>query len=329
MDYCHLHTHSSRSFKDGLAPVDELVDRAVLLGQPGIALTEHGHMHSAAQLALQTKDKPIKPVFGMEIYEAVPEEWVLERDAEILKRPWDSGLPRYHHLTVWVQDVHGWRNLCALHSQSYTAEYKPKNQPLIDRASLAAHQEGLMIGLGCIASKTNYTLQREGVNAAYKEAEWYVDVFGQDRVFMEVMGNLPDQQALIHGQRQIAQKLGIEVVATNDTHYLDEADGVEHGNHHILVQARKFKKKDTEDSADKSDDGFGSWYGSSEFYMKSAQEMLETPGLKPDEVERALKILDLVEFDFHDLPVPKPPKAPVPEKGEDPIFDDWLAQRVT
>lgn len=321
----HLHCHSSRSFKDGLTPVDELVEKAAKLEQPGLAITEHGNLFSAAQLATHAHDQGIKPVFGMEAYEAVPFDWDPERDAPILARPWDSGLARYYHLTLWVQNEQGWRNLCALHTLSYTERFKPKNQPLIDRASLNRFSDGLMIGLGCIQSRTNFLLRTEGVKAATESAAWYVDVFGKDRVFMEVMANLSDQQALLRGQRQIARELGIETIATNDVHYKDRIDGREHGAHHILVQARRFKKKDTEESKDKSDDGFGQWYGADEFFLKSADEFLATGGLQADEIERTLKVLDLVTFDFNKLPVPSPPLAPIPAPGADPTFDKWLA----
>lgn len=259
----------------------------------------------------------------MEAYEAVPHEWDAERDKAILTRQWDGGQSRYFHLTIWVADLTGWRNLCQLHSQSFTKNFRPKNQPLLDRASLERHSDGLMIGLGCMASRVNRALATDGLDDAYKAAKWYTEVF-EDRVYCEVMANLPEQQALLRDQRKLAKKLGRPTVATNDVHYLERSDGAEGGTHHILVQARAHRKKDVEKTDDKSEAGYGKWYGTDEFYLKSAQQMKETSGLQEDEVERTGEVMARCEFDFSGLTHPAPPVAPVPEPGEDKAFDKWL-----
>lgn len=316
--------HSTRSFFDGLTPVEDLVERAAELGQPSIALTDHGNCFAAAQFFKACDKHGIKGVIGMEAYEAIPHEWDRERDKEILKRKMGEG-PRYHHLTMWVQNLVGWENLCALHTTSFTHNFKPKNQPLMDRATLEKHSEGIMIGLGCPASRTNIALATEGEAAAYEAAKWYVEVFG-DRVYCEVMGNLPDQQAALRGQRKVATKLGVPVIATNDVHYRYKKDGRENGPHHIIVQARAYGKKEKEEeSGDKSDAGYGKWYGTDEFYLKTGQEMLETGGLQKDEIERTVEVLDRASFDFSALEEPAPPVAPIPEPGEDPDFDEFMA----
>ena len=256
----------------------------------------------------------------MEAYEAVPYSWDTEEHGHLYKQ---HDLPRYHHLTIWAMNREGWENLCKLHSTSYTKQFKPRNQPLIDRETLENHSAGLMIGLGCIASKTNKRLMDNDPDGAYETAKWYKEVFG-DRAYMEIMANTADQQALIRGQRKVASKLGIPVIATNDVHYTDQQDGVEHGCHHVLVQARRWKSKKVEESKDKSDSGYGSWYGSDGFYVKSRDEMLRTGGLQESEVDRTGEVLDRVTFDPSELPEPKPPEAIVPEPGEDPLFDSWL-----
>lgn len=326
MDFCHCHCHSTRSFFDGLTPVQDLVERAAELSQPGIALTDHGNVFAAAQFFKACKKHGIKGIIGMEAYEAIPHEWDRERDIGLVKRKFGEG-PRYHHLTMWVQDLKGWENLCALHTISFTHNFKPRNQPLIDRATLERHSDGIMIGLGCMSSKTNITLAHQGLDSAYDIAKWYPEVFG-DRVFLEVMANLPEQQAMLRDQRKLATKLGVPVIATNDVHYRDQSDGREHGAHHILVQARAYKRKEkAEQSEDRSDAGYGQWYGTDEFFLKSGDQMLATGGLQRDEIERTVEVLDRVDFDFNALEEPAPPVAPVPDPGTDVEFDDFLAER--
>ena len=326
--FCHMHLHSTNSFKDGLSPVEDLVQKAADLGQPGMALTDHGVLFGAPALFKACAKHGIKGVIGMEAYEAVPHTFDMERDGAVFKVKWADlapGQDRYYHLTLWALNDVGWRNLCALHSHAWSSAYHPtvRGKPLLDRASLEAHSEGIAVGLGCIASRTNQLLIRGEEEVAYQMAKWYADTF-PGRVWMEVMGNLSDQQALIRPQRKLAARLGVPCLATNDVHYADQADGAKDGPHHILVQARAFKKASTEVSTDKADDGFGQWYGSDGFYLKSAAEMLATGGMTAADLEQSLALLDLVTFDT--LPIePAPPIAPVPVEGANPEFDKWLA----
>lgn len=330
-EFCHCHSHSRFSFKDGLAAVDELVARAAELGQPGFGLTDHGVLFGAPDLFKACKEHGVRGMIGMEAYEAVPHTFDLERDNEIFKIKWSdlAGRDRYYHLTLWVLNETGWKNLCELHTRSHTPTYFPtqRGKPLLDRANLEELSEGLAVGLGCVASRTNVTLARTGEDAAYKQAKWYAEVFG-DRCLVEVMGNTSDQQALLRGQRKLAKRLGVRTLATNDVHYLERTDGVEHGPHHILVQARAYKRADTEKSSDLSDDGFGSWYGTDGFYLKSAEEMLATGGLLPEDLAESVTLLDRVSFDFSALPKPKPPVAAVPGVGDDPAFDAFCSTLV-
>ena len=326
--FCHCHVHSRYSFRDGLAHVEDLVDKASLLGQPGIALTDHGVMYGMPDLFKATKRARIRAIPGMEVYEAEPHAFDIERDGEIFKVKWaDLGdRHRYFHLTLWALDAQGWLNLVWLHSNSFTAAFHPsqRGKPLVDRASLETHSAGIAVGFGCLASRTNQALVRDGEDAMFEAGRWIAEVF-QGRCWMELMGNLPEQQAMIRGQRRVAARLGVPCIATNDVHYLDRKDGAENGPHHMLVRSRAFKKADTEASGDRSDDGFASWYGSDGFYLKSASEMLQTGFTAPD-LTQTIELLDMVDFDFDSLPKPSPPLAVVPPRGDLPEFDAWCAR---
>lgn len=232
-------------------------------------------MFGAPALFSACKKHGIKGVIGMEIYEAEPHEFQMDRDGEVFKITWAEleaqGKNRYFHLTLWALNEIGWKNLCALHRISWSQDYCPvsrsgkADKPLVDRATLAKHSEGIAVGLGCIASKTNQALiKHQNDDVAYETAKWYVDTF-PGRVVMEIMANVPDQQMLIRRQRKLAGRLGIPVMVSNDVHYCLQSDGIENGPHHALVKSRAFKKADdgaNEDkSSDKSDDTFGAWYG--------------------------------------------------------------------
>lgn len=325
---CQLHCHSSLSFKDGLPSEAGLVIRAKDLGQPGIGLTNHGHLYGAPRFFKACKEHNMKGVIGMEIYEAMPHVWDPDPAGPhhaLFKGKWEEGKWRYFHLTLWAQDQTGWENLCAIHTKSFTQGFKPKNQPLVDRATLEQHSAGVIVGLGCPQSRTNRTLETQGYSAALAAAEWYFEVF-PGRVYVEVMTATPDQMRMLTDQRNIAKHFGAETVGTNDIHYLVRSDGVLNGPHHMLVQARKHKSAATAEAEtqDRSDDSFGDWYGSSDFYVKTRAEMIES-GVFAREVDVGLEILDRVTFDFNGMPPPQPPVAHVPPPGENPAFDAWLA----
>lgn len=323
---CQLHCHDSMSFKDGLAPIEKLVERAAELEQPGIGCTNHGHVYSAPRFFRACSKFNIRGVIGMEAYEAVPHTWDPDPSGPhhaLFKGKWQEGVHRYYHLTLWVMNQKGWENLCAIHTQSYTKGFKPKNQPLVDRDTLERHNEGLLLGLGCPQSRTNRALEQgfqEGIDAA----KWYFDVFG-DRVYVEVMAALPEQVRMLADQRKLAKYFGRPTMGVNDVHYLTRDDGVLRGPHHMLVMARKFKSKDTEaaESADRSDDAFGSWYGSDQFYVKTRQEMVQS-GIFQAEVDTSLLFLDRVNFDFLAMDEPKPPTARIPDIGVDLDFDHYV-----
>jgi DNA polymerase-3 subunit alpha len=328
--FCHPHVHSRYSFRDGLAHVEDLVAKAAYLGQPGLPLTDHGVLYGIPDLVKACKEFGLRALPGMEGYESVPFEFDMERDGEVFKVKWsDLGEQhRYFHLTLWALDDEGWRNLVWLHTNSFSTAMHPtqRGKPLIDRKALFEHSDGLMIGLGCIASRTNQALirgDRGGEEEAYRAASPYVEAFGADRVLMELMANLPDQRQLIRPQRRVARRLGVQTVAANDVHYLDRKDGVEDGPHHVLVRSRLHKKADTEKSGDMSDDGFGQWYGSDGFFLKSASQMLAT-GFEPRDLTNTVELLlSRCSFDFGSLPAPSPPTPQVPLLGDDPDFDAY------
>lgn len=171
---CQLHVHSKHSFKDGLAPEEELVARAAALQQPGIGLTNHGNLFGAAAFFAACKEEGIKGVIGMEAYEAVPHTFDMATDGEIFGTKWaDLGdQDRYYHLTLWAMDLTGWHNLCALHTLSYSDAYLPtkRSKPLIDRANLERYNGGLLLGLGCMASRSNVLIARDSgdIRRAYE-----------------------------------------------------------------------------------------------------------------------------------------------------------------
>lgn len=222
--FLHCHCHSDFSTYDGFQTVPEMVGRAKKLDFPGIALTDHGKVGGFIKLQkacepVKEKDitdketgkideskkhllKKIKPIFGVEAY--------LVDDLSYTKGQ------RYHQ-TIWAKNNKGIENLYKLASLS--SENTFRGFPRMDWDMLKEYSDGLMIASGCIVGKFANLITSENIEAAEKLAKQYKDVWGGD-YYIEVMwtGYEPQKQVMKHGV-EIAKKLGIKVIATNDCHY--------------------------------------------------------------------------------------------------------------
>ena len=68
MSFVHLHVHSEYSVLDGLSKVGSIVARAKELGQPAVAITDHGVMYGVIDFFNAAKKAGVKPIIGMEGY---------------------------------------------------------------------------------------------------------------------------------------------------------------------------------------------------------------------------------------------------------------------
>lgn len=93
--FTHLHVHSHYSLLDGLAKIDDLVDRACELGMESLALTDHGVMYGAVEFFIKAKAKGIKPIIGCEMY--VAPNGIADKNPTAEDR-------KMHHLTLLVKN---------------------------------------------------------------------------------------------------------------------------------------------------------------------------------------------------------------------------------
>jgi len=193
----NLHVHTEYSFLDGMNPISKLVARAKELGQPALAITDHGNLHGIFEFVEECRKAGIKPIPGCEFYV------VGDRFARVKERP--------YHLTVLAYNVEGVRNLYALSHLSYSEGMYVK--PRIDRDLLFTHHAGLIVLSGCLAGELARTETPEAV------ADAYAQVF-KSNYYLEVQPHeIPEQRSHNQRCRHLSHKLGLPVVATNDVHY--------------------------------------------------------------------------------------------------------------
>jgi DNA polymerase III subunit alpha len=316
--YAHLHVHTEYSMLDGAARLKELFREVKANGMTHVAMTDHGNMFGAAEFHKQAKDAGITPVIGIEAYVA-PES--RRNPNRILwgqphqKQDDVSASGAYLHKTLWARDKQGLSNLFKLTSRSYAEGWMVK-WPRMDKEILAEHAAGLMASTGCPSGELQTRLRLGQEREALQSAADYQDMFGKENYFLELMDHgLDIERRVRDGLIEIARKLGIPPVVTNDSHYSREQDSVSHDlllciqTGKTLADADRFKF-----------DGSG-------YYIKSPAEMYAISGSDIWQEgcrNSQLLIADRVDttgmFEFVNLM----PRFPIPEgfDSEDALFAD-------
>jgi len=292
VSFVHLHTHSEYSLLDGANRIRDLVHRAKEYEMPGLALTDHGCMFGAWTFQKQARADGLKPIIGMEAYVAPGDRRDRMRD--------EGGGKNYYHLVLLARDRKGYQNLVKLSSIGYTEGFYYK--PRIDRETLRAHSEGLIVSSACLAGEVARSLMNDDWDTAREAAAWYADIF-RDRYYLEVQGHdSPGQHELNRKIITLGDEMGLPVIATNDAHFLKSAD---HEAHDVLLCIGL--GKDFEDqSRMRYDEGL---------YFKSGPEMAERFPDHPEVIQNTLRIADEVNLDLetsYHLPA-----FPLPETHED------------
>lgn len=313
-EYVHLHTHSHYSMLDGFPTIEEYVEKAVELVQPGIGITDHGNTYGINKLLQATRSAGIAGVPGCEFYLAPinPEGARVQKPVFYGaggKKDGRNDVSRngsYLHLTVWAYNNVGLQNLFKLSSISYKQEHF-RTQPRIDFNHLADHAEGLIVSTGCPSSEisTRFLLGQD--KEAYEYARRLKEVFG-DRLFVEIMDhdmNIDIERRLLPKQLQLAKDLEIELLATNDSHYANKEDH-HHHEEFLCIQSK------SQMSAKTYDEGGNRFaFDGTQFYLKTAEEMaaLFPPEDFPNALKNTVKIAEMaqdvrIDFDPHLKPKP-------------------------
>ena len=277
MSFVHLHCHSEYSLLDGANRIDDLIQRAVELEQPALAITDHGNLHAAWEFQEKAKKANVKPIIGMEAYVATG-----DRRARTKAASGTASKP-YYHLILLARDAAGYANLVKLSSLAYTEGFYSK--PRVDRELLQRHNEGLIVSSACLAGEVAQRLMADNVEAARAAAAWYAEVFA-GRYYLEVQAHdSPGQTELNRRVFALAVELGLPVVATNDAHFLRSED---HDAHDILLCIGLGKDRNDADRM-RYDRGL---------YFKSAPEIVNRFPDRPDVLENTLRIADEVQVEF-------------------------------
>ncbi|WP_017303970.1 trans-splicing intein-formed DNA polymerase III subunit alpha N-terminal partner DnaE-N [Spirulina subsalsa] len=268
MSFVGLHIHSDYSLLDGASQLPALVNRAVELGMPAIALTDHGVMYGAIDLIKTCRNKGIKPIIGNEMY-------VINGQIEDKKKRYK----RYHQV-VLAKNTQGYQNLVKLTTISHLEGMQGKGiftRPCINKDLLEKYHDGLIVTSACLGGEVPQNILKNDLVEARKVAQWYKDIFGED-YYLEIQDHGSAEDRIVNVEIvKIAQELDIPIIATNDSHFISCHD-VEAHDALLCIQTGKLI---TEDKRLR--------YSGTE-YLKSAEEMkrLFRDHLSDDVIEEAI-----------------------------------------
>ena len=268
-EFVHLHLHTEFSLLDGACRIDELLDQAVQLKMPAIAVTEHGNLFSSVIFHDHARARGIKPILGCEVYVA-PES-----------RHKKSGNPgeTQNHLVLLAETNEGFHNLIKLVSAGYTEGFYYK--PRIDKELLAQHSKGLIGLSSCLKGEVAEGLSHQQTRRAVEAAASYRDILGARNFFLEMQWHgIEEQRTVNSGIPAIAKDLNLELVCTNDVHYLREADAHPHDVLLCIGTGKAFS------------DPKRLRYDAKQFFLKTAAEMAEVFRDHPGALANTLAIAE-------------------------------------
>lgn len=231
--FIHLHLHTENSLLDGAVRIKELMARAEKCKMPAVAMTDHGNVFGAIDFYMAGKQTGIKPIIGCEAYLTPPGTKMTDRKMELPTSGRGGAKKRRNsHLTLLAADNTGWGNLIKLVSKGHL-EGMYYGKPRIDKETLAAHSEGLIVLSGCVIGEVNQLIQADDLAGARKSIGEFIDIVGRENFYLEMHDHGLDIQAKCNRQLvEFAKEFDLGLVAANDVHFLNRSD---HEAHDVMI----------------------------------------------------------------------------------------------
>ncbi|HET9587601.1 MAG TPA: DNA polymerase III subunit alpha [Anaerolineales bacterium] len=289
MSFAHLHVHTEYSLLDGFSNIKKLVKRVKELDMPAVAITDHGTMFGVIDFYNAATQAGVKPIIGVEAYLAA--RTMADRDSKLDRTS--------SHLLLLAENETGYKNLLKISSAAQLDGFY--YYPRIDREFLAAHAEGVICTSGCMSAEIPRLLLDEKPDEAVRRMNWYYDVFGPDRFFIELQQhNIKEITDLNRKLVEMGARYSAKYVATNDVHYINQDDS---RFQDILLAIQTNTLLSDPDRMRMTDDSY---------YLRTPQEMSQLFAEVPDALSNTLLIAEKCNVDlsfkgYHlpDFPVPE------------------------
>ena len=283
-EFTHLHLHTDYSLLDGACDVDKLAKHLTKIGQTSAAITDHGNIYGAVHFFDAMHKKNLKPILGCELY-VCKEESHLREHADP-----DS---KYNHLLILAENEAGYRNLVRLTSEAALHGFYKK--PRVSKAFLAKHTEGLIGFSGCLAGEVSQHIMQGNYDLAKKSAGDFETMFGRGNFFLEIQDHhLAPDKAVTEAMFRLEKDLDIPLIATNDSHYIEDQDS---RAHEVLLCVQ---------TAGSMNDPKRFKFDTQEFYIKSADEMHQLFAHAPEVCTRTMQFPERCNLELTKVKNPFP-----------------------
>ena len=281
--FVHLHSHTTYSLLDGASSISGTMEKAVRDGMKGVAITDHGNMFGSFEFVAEANKAGIKPIVGCEFY------LVENRHQHSFKKSEGKKDQRRHQLLL-AKNQEGYHNLAKLSSLGYS-EGLYGSFPRIDKEILVKHSKGVIATSCCLAASIPQMILNGDVEGAEKELQWWIEVFGED-FYIELMrhkgledidGKGISQEDINQVLISFARKYNLKLIATNDSHYLEEKDAKPHdvllsiNTGSFLSDTKRFR------------------FSSDDYFFKTTQQMSDLFHDLPEAIENTMDIFDKIE----------------------------------
>jgi len=289
MSFAHLHVHTEYSLLDGFSNIKKLVQRVKEMGMPAVAITDHGTMFGVIDFYKAAHEAGVKPVIGLEAYMAP--RGMQDRDPKADRNA--------YHLLLLAENQTGYQNLLKIASAAQLDGFY--YNPRIDHDFLANHSDGLICTSGCMSAEIPRALVEQRPEEAVRRMNWYYDVFGPERFFIELQQHdIKEIEDLNRRLVELGARHSAKFIATNDVHYINPEDA---RLQDILLAIQTSTLLTDPSRMRMTDDSY---------YLRTPQEMSQLFAEVPEALSNTLLIAERCNVDlsfkgYHlpDFPVPQ------------------------
>src|SRR5215217_2809220 len=295
MKFSHLHVHTQYSLLDGAASISALYKKAIDDGMPALAISDHGNMFGVFEFVSQAyknvdeAGKPkVKPIVGCEFY------ITLDRHRKSFSK--EEKDPRFHQILLAKNEI-GYRNLVKLTSLGYMEGLYSK-YPRIDKELVLQYHEGLIATTCCLGAMVPQAIMKKTEAEAEAEFKWWLDLFGDDYYVEFQRHGMAEQDKVNEVLIKFARKHKVKIIASNDSHYVDQSD---FNAHDILLcintgekQATPALREFSDDDVNMRDKRFA--FPNDQFYFKTTAEMSKAFEDLPEAIDNTNEIVSKIEL---------------------------------
>ncbi|MEO6405815.1 MAG: DNA polymerase III subunit alpha [Ferruginibacter sp.] len=295
MKFSHLHVHTQYSLLDGAASIKGLYQKAITDGMPALAISDHGNMFGVFEFVKEAYNHKnadgslkVKPIVGCEFY--------ITQDRTRKTFSKEEKDPRHHQILLAKNET-GYKNLVKLTSLGYIEGMYSK-YPRIDKQLIHKYHEGLIATTCCLGALVPQTILKKGEEEGENEFKWWLNIFQEDYYIELQRHGMPEQEKVNEVLLRFAKKYNVKVIASNDSHYVDQKD---FNAHDILLCINTGEKQSTPALREFTDDDVSAKnkrfaFPNDQFFLKTTAEMSKVFEDIPYAIDNTNEIVDKIDL---------------------------------